>query len=241
MGLSQVVASVAVVPAAICCTFGTSLPIPVFLCLLQVTGVGITVAVAASDWQAENTQGILGKEKNGKISLWGGLLFWPYHLGLRIRLHIRKLKTKEPLYHEIISGWYVGGWPMNGKCLPPGDPSIVDCTCEFPKTHNSSRYLCLLVWDSHGATAEQLKEAVDWACNENNKGHPIYIHCAHGHGRSVAVLIACFLKKRIYRTIEEAEAMIKRVRPKIRLNRRQKTKLREWMKLEHQLETAVVN
>lgn len=45
---------------------------------------------------------------------------------------------------------YVGGWPENADYLPPGNPSVIDCTNEFPKTHNSSRYLCLMVWDSHG-------------------------------------------------------------------------------------------
>ena len=40
---------------------------------------------------------------------------------------------------------------------------------------------------------KQIKEAVDWAMIET-KRHPVYIHCAHGHGRSIAVLISCLIK-----------------------------------------------
>ena len=33
--------------------------------------------------------------------------------------------------------------------MPPGNPSVVDVTCELPRRHNQT-YLCLPTWDTHG-------------------------------------------------------------------------------------------
>ena len=44
---------------------------------------------------------------------------------------------------------YIGGWPSSRKWMPPGNPSVVDCTCELPRHHNNT-YLCLPTWDTHG-------------------------------------------------------------------------------------------
>ena len=44
---------------------------------------------------------------------------------------------------------YIGGWPSSQRWMPPGNPSIVDCTCELPRRHNNT-YLCLPTWDTHG-------------------------------------------------------------------------------------------
>ena len=83
-----------------------------------------------------------------------------------------------------------------------------------------------------GVTAQQIKKGVDWAMKQRDDGHAVYIHCAHGHGRSVGLLVACFLKAGQCHSITEGEAMIKAIRPKIRLNTRQKREITRWMEIE---------
>ena len=83
-----------------------------------------------------------------------------------------------------------------------------------------------------GATAEQIKEAVDWAMVQRRK-HPIFIHCAHGHGRSIAVLVACLIKSGVCQSIAEGESMVKSIRPRIKLNTRQKREIEKWMQTEN--------
>jgi len=110
--------------------------------------------------------------------------------------------------------------------------------------HKEENYLCLKVWDSHGIsfrsfpsggrfpsgpTKEQLKIGVDWATINRDRGRVVYIHCAHGHGRSVALIIACLIKLGVHKTIEEAESKIKIIRPKIRLNKRQRDEITKWL------------
>lgn len=45
---------------------------------------------------------------------------------------------------------YLGGWPPSAAHLPPGQPSVVDVTCELPRRHGN-RYICLPTWDTQGA------------------------------------------------------------------------------------------
>jgi len=69
-------------------------------------------------------------------------------------------------------------------------------------------------------TKEQLKISVNWATSNKDKGRVVYIYCAHGHGRSVALIIACLIKLGVHKTVEEAESKIKAIQPKIRLNKK---------------------
>ncbi len=47
-------------------------------------------------------------------------------------------------------GRYLGGWPQHARDLPPGRPSVVDVTCELPRSHNQ-KYILFRVWDTRGA------------------------------------------------------------------------------------------
>jgi hypothetical protein len=46
---------------------------------------------------------------------------------------------------------YIGGWPKSLAVLPPGrELSVVDVTCELPRTHNTGGgYLCLPTWGAN--------------------------------------------------------------------------------------------
>ena len=78
------------------------------------------------------------------------LLAWPFHLFLHLRINIRRMRSKEPLFQKMSDGWYISGWPHRPDVLPDeADLSVIDCTCEYPRTHNQP-YLCLPTWDTQG-------------------------------------------------------------------------------------------
>ena len=38
-----------------------------------------------------------------------------------------------------------------------------------------------------------IEDAVQWAAQQRRAGHPVFVHCAHGHGRSTVVLCAALV------------------------------------------------
>jgi len=88
----------------------------------------------------------------------------------------------ESVHDMIVEGLYLGGWPFLLKHLPPGNPSVIDCTCELPRSSfvPKDEYLCLATWDTRAPTPSQIELAARWACEKRSKGKPVYVHCAFG-------------------------------------------------------------
>lgn len=196
------------------------------------SAIGMSVAVAAMKFWCQHTTSLMGKSPDGYLPMWSWVIYSPYHLGLRVKLAVGKLISKEPLWNRILPGWYLGGWPTDGsKSLPPGRPSVVDMTCELPRTVNSQqqKYAMYPVWDTRAPTLQQLEQAVNFCMGEVKEGRSLYIHCAHGHGRSATVMAAAFMEAGIATGVAEAEALMKSVRPKVRLSGVQLALLEEWV------------
>jgi len=47
--------------------------------------------------------------------------------------------------------------------------------------------------DTHAPDAPTIQGAVNWALTELRAGREIYVHCAHGHGRSATLLAAILI------------------------------------------------
>jgi len=71
---------------------------------------------------------------------------------------------------------------------------------------------------------------VRWSLEQKKKGNPVLVHCAHGHGRSAAMLCAILIEEGKARSVKDAEALIKKQRPRVRLNRNQNDGLSSWFK-----------
>lgn len=56
----------------------------------------------------------------------------------------------------------------------------------------------------------------------------VLVHCAHGHGRSVAIVTAAVLAHGNADTVDAAEAHVRRARPRARLNARQRAAVEAW-------------
>lgn len=81
--------------------------------------------------------------------------------------------------------------------------------------------------DHFAPSMSQLEEALDWIGRRRRDGHPVYVHCALGSGRSGTVVAAWFMKSRGLAP-DEAVAMAKTGRPQVHLSPMQKQRLEEW-------------
>lgn len=175
---------------------------------------------------------LLGKGSDGTFPIWALAIFSPYLYFVRTFSALRRMRSGEPPYSEISEGLYVGGWPSSPDKLPPGNPAIIDCTCEFPRNMEFSgyAYLCIPTWDTRSPEPADIESAVKWACRKRAQNASIFIHCAYGHGRSVAVMCALLVALGVADDWKNAEKLIKEKRPCIRMNTLQRQALEEWSK-----------
>ncbi|KAI8462776.1 MAG: protein-tyrosine phosphatase-like protein [Monoraphidium minutum] len=212
-------------------------PLPVTCVLGHAAAAGLAVAAAATtEAGARRTTALLGKDKrSGRISKLSLVAWWPYHLGLQTKLFIQWRKNKgptgEPLWNKVTPQLYIGGWPKNAEVLPAArDLSVVDVTCELPRTHETGGgYLCLPTWDTHAPDAPAIQSAVDWGLDQMRLGRALYVHCAHGHGRSATVLAAVLIASGQAKGADDAVAVMRAARPKVRLNGKQRAALEAWI------------
>jgi hypothetical protein len=126
---------------------------------------------------------LLGKASDGSFPLWSWIIFSPFLLFIHLFVLLRRFVKNEPLYTEVADGVFVGGWPSSVEHLPPGDPAIIDCTCELPKssTISNNAYLCIATWDTRAPQPSQIESAVQWAVRKRSQNKPVYVHCAYGN------------------------------------------------------------
>ncbi|EFN58779.1 hypothetical protein CHLNCDRAFT_56882 [Chlorella variabilis] len=205
------------------------LPLPVSCVLWHVSGSGLVVAVAASEALAGRTTGLLGKRADGTIDPVRFTLLWPYHVGLRAKLALQRRFSSEPSFDQVTPDHYIGAWPSEQNLVPTVHPAVLDVTCELPLQLAPPAYLNLAVWDTHAPTPAQIDQGVQWAMQQRAAGRPILVHCAHGHGRSATVLGAILIAEGVAKGAADAEAVMKAERPRVRLNRRQRAALKQWV------------
>ncbi|KAL3685469.1 hypothetical protein R1sor_003491 [Riccia sorocarpa] len=198
--------------------------------LLQASLVGFSAAVASSPYV--NKPYLFGKTSQGDFPWWSYALFHPYLFGLRAYVLMRRIKNKEDVYNQVSPGLFVGGWPSGVSDLPPGNPAVVDCTCELPRPDHADprEYLNVPTWDTRGPFPEDIEKAVQWAVKKREQERPIYVHCAFGHGRSVTVMCALMVALGLTDTWSKAEKLIQVHRPRARLNKAQQESLQQWSK-----------
>lgn len=228
MGISKLIALMATALFLLFVLF-KSLNLPLLSILLLYTSL-ISYLVSIASHPYLNVPLLLGKSSDGTFPLWSTLLFGPFLFSIRIFVFLRRMMIGEPLFTEISEGLFVGGWPSSLEHLPPGDPAVIDCTCELPRSSVLSRnaYLCFAIWDTRAPQPFQIESAVRWACMKRALKKPVFIHCAYGHGRSVCVMCALLVTLGLAEDWKMAEKMIKEKRPSISLNNLQRKNLEEW-------------
>ncbi|XP_078441336.1 uncharacterized protein LOC144711260 [Wolffia australiana] len=203
---------------------------PISPILLHASLVSFLVAVASHP--SINLPLLLGKRADGSFPIWSAALFAPYLAFIRLFVVLRRMRSGEPAYTQVSEGLYVGAWPSSTSHLPPGDPAVVDCTCELPRTAATSQnaYLCVATWDTRAPLPAEIASAVRWARRQRAQSKPVFVHCAFGHGRSVCVMCALLVALGRAEDWKAAEKMIKERRPFIRMNSLHRRRLEQWSK-----------
>jgi protein-tyrosine phosphatase/membrane-associated phospholipid phosphatase len=102
------------------------------------------------------------------------------------------------------------------KALRSGVASVLDLTAEFSETKpfRKIHYRNIPILDLTAPTQEQLEAITEFIGNHSRTG-VVYVHCKIGYSRSAAAVVAYLISSGKTRTVEEAFAMIRRVRPSV--------------------------
>jgi hypothetical protein len=142
----------------------------------------VSLLVSLASHPSINIPTLLRKKQDGTFPIWSLIIFSPYLYFVRIFSFLRRFTSGEEPYNEICEGVYVGGWPYSVDKLPPGNPAIIDCTCEFPRKEEfkGRSYLCLPTWDTRAPQPGEIESTVEWASRKRAQNVPVFIHCAYG-------------------------------------------------------------
>jgi protein-tyrosine phosphatase len=171
---------------------------------------------------------LFGKRPDGTVAWWALLTLLPYLLLTWALWHLLRLTSREPCCHEIVAGVWVGR-RVYATELPPDVSLIVDLTAEFaePRAVRAGRsYVCLPTLD---ATAPE-ERAFGVLVRRVDEHHGnLYIHCASGHGRAATVAAALLLTRGLAADVRGAEALLRGVRPGVRLKKAQRQLLERFL------------
>jgi protein-tyrosine phosphatase len=168
---------------------------------------------------------VCGKRANGRLAWWAVLVFLPY-LGLTwVVWHLNRAVSRELPCHEVAPTLWVGRRPFVHE-LPPGVNLVVDLTAEFvahPKVLRGRTYLCLPTLDLSAPEEKAFQHLVSHIAGWQGI---VYIHCAAGHGRSATLAAAVLIARGLANSVEEAEKVMRKARPGIRLAPTQRSLVR---------------
>ena len=189
---------------------------------------GVSWALAGSAYIGLGSR-IFGKRTNGTMRHANVFVMLPYLLVTWGLWHVQRILTKEPPHHEIAPNLFLGRRCSAFK-LPPGTRLIVDLCAEFAERGDvraGRDYLSVPALDASLPSADVLEAAVRTIAGAAQSA-PVYIHCAKGHGRSAAVMIAALLATKNASNLVEAEKIVRKARRGIRINAAQRQGLERW-------------
>lgn len=119
---------------------------------------------------------------------------------------------------EVAPRLWVGGWPKRRT----ENEAQLDCTAELPRRGQAAQYACVPMLDGLAVPGDALRAAVGLVRGWRGAGMQTLVHCAYGHGRSVAVACAVLVLDGDAASVDEALRVIQRMRPGARLDRHQR-------------------
>jgi hypothetical protein len=167
---------------------------------------------------------VFGKDgDSGRLPIGRKLLLLPYLLLSSATWHALRLLGKEPPWDALGEGVFIGRRLLPGE-YPAGVRTVVDLTWEFEERlpPGPVRYLNWPILDAAGVSPEALRA---FAARLLAEPHPLYLHCAQGHGRTGMVAAALLLAREPGETPEGALARVRAARPGVRLGEEQRAAL----------------
>lgn len=128
--------------------------------------------------------------------------------------------------HEVAPGLWVGGWPRAGAA----GLAQLDLTAELPRRGAALDYANVPMLDGRGMTPAAFARAMAVALEWRAAGHPVLVHCAYGHGRSVSVACALLVAEGIDPDLDAAEARVRALRPKAGIRAHQRPVVEGWLR-----------
>ncbi len=155
---------------------------------------------------------LLGKRTDGSFQYFAMLVHAIFFAVAWVAWKNRRI---EDAWNEVVPGIFVGRMTTFEK-LPPGEPLIIDMTCELfpPPKVRGPRYRCLPTLDGTAPEATAFRALVKEAAAYPG---PVFACCAAGHGRSATMAAAVIVARGLARTADQAEAMMQSKRPRIGL------------------------
>jgi protein-tyrosine phosphatase len=160
--------------------------------------------------------GIFGKRDDGRRAWWAVVILLPYLALTWIAWHLQRGASREPCCHEIAPGLWLGRRPLRHE-LPADVALVVDLTAEFTPARGvclGRAYLALPTLDGSAPAEVHLRNIV---ARLTDLSGPVYVHCAAGHGRSALVVASLLLARGLAANPRQAEAMLRAIRPGVRL------------------------
>ena len=178
--------------------------------------VGIAYAVARPR--------MLGKRPDGRFSLAAMPVLLPFMLFAWVVWHVRHwVAHRGPSSCEVAPGVWLGR-RAGAHELPAGVTTVIDLTAEMWPPRgvaggDGRAYLCVPTLDATATDEASFRAALDRVAAAPG---PVYIHCAYGFGRSAALAAAVLIRRGLASDVDEAEAVLARARPGVRLYPRQR-------------------
>jgi protein-tyrosine phosphatase len=171
---------------------------------------------------------LLGKRPDGTFHPASLLLLSPYFFTTWGAWHVLCRVLREQAGEEVAPGVYVGRRPFSGE-LPDDVRLVVDMTGEFLPARGvrgagGRSYFCVPTLDGSAPPDSALANVLERiaARGDAEGSGSVYIHCAQGRGRSAALAAAVLIARGLASNVDEAEKLMARARPVVRLNAAQR-------------------
>lgn len=165
---------------------------------------------------------VLGKREDGRIAPWAMILMLPFFCFAWTIWRLQCLLSREHPCDEVRPNLWLGRRLQSSGEIPAGVEVVVDFTAEFVEPRWLTGACDYFVVPTLDACIPAEDAFVDMLRRIAKEKRITYIHCANGHGRSAMFVSALLIVRGIVETIDEAEAMIKDVRPGARIHSSQR-------------------
>lgn len=158
---------------------------------------------------------LFGKQATGSLAPVMSVCFAPLHALGWTCWHAVRICSREPATHVVSADLVVGRRLLSHE-LEPGFANLIDLTAEFAEPRllrAHPGYRCFPILDGSAPDVPELRRLMASLAPGRT-----FVHCAQGHGRSGLVAIVLLLERGTAATVSEAYALLRRIRPGIRLN-----------------------